>query len=130
MGMNKVWTFAIIFLVTTTHSLTVVAHEAVPGSSGFSHVIGDLGHALGFILMGMFGGIFIRLFGCRLYIFVCMAPFVALSAHSHAAISTVPGLMFFLGFCAAGAVIACCAINLGGTLLASLGVLPSRARQD
>ena len=46
--MNKFWTFAIIFLFTTTHSLTVVAHEAVPGSSGFSHVIGDLGHALGF----------------------------------------------------------------------------------
>lgn len=98
------------------------AHEAAPGSSGFLHVVGHVGHFVPFLIVGAMGGIYLYLFGGWISVGAAMLPLAVLSSHSHAPISTSEGLVFAGGFVTAGFVNAIVAARLVCALFARLGI--------
>ena len=128
--MKIIWTVTLFCLIAAADGEAARAHNVDMDGSGFVHVISDIDHSLGFVLIGMFGGFYIYLFGSKRYVFACMVPFAALGANSHAAILTGAGIVFSLGFLTAGVVLVCAALSLAATLMEWLGVPKSKAQRD
>ena len=81
------------------------AHLEAPVSPGSLHIIIDLSHIIGFIIMGIVSGLHIRLFGSRIFVWSIMVPFVLLMSHAHHPLMDWNGLQFAMGFLSTGLII-------------------------
>ena len=82
------------------------AHLEAPVSPGSLHIIIDLSHIIGFIIMGIVSGLHIHLFSSRIFVWVTMFPFVMLMSHAHDPILDWDGFRFAMGFLSTGLIIA------------------------
>tara|TARA_B100000676_G_scaffold313021_1_gene390755 strand:- start:1145 stop:1570 length:426 start_codon:yes stop_codon:yes gene_type:complete len=96
------YTIAVLLGFTSEAS----AHFGVPVGAGSLHIMIDLSHIIGFIVMGIISGLHIQLFGRRIFVWVIMVPFVLLMSHAHDPILDWNGLRFAMGFFSTGLMIA------------------------
>lgn len=107
-----------------------VAHEATPGSQGFWHVLAGAGHFVEFLVIGAMGGLYLRRFGGRLYVYGSLLPLVLLASHLHVPITGEAGLLFALGFLGAGFVVAAATARVVVALVEDLSARPPSAERD
>ena len=81
------------------------AHLGMPVSAGSLHIMIQISHVIGFIIMGIVSGLHIRLFGSRIFVWSIMVPFVLLMSHAHHPLMDWNGLQFAMGFLSTGLII-------------------------
>ena len=116
----------LIFSLVTTASFGAFAHTILPEDPGVLHILKDFRHILGFSILGVFAGLYIKFFGGRLYVYAIMIPFIMIEMFAHISMVGELRLQFALGFLSCGFFVALLASNLAGKAVAKL----KRSTQD
>ena len=82
------------------------AHEVQVGGSGFTHVLMELKHLLGFGMIGGIAGFYLSVFKGQFFVYGSIIPFSLFASHSHVSLTTWTGIAFSLSFLFAGILIA------------------------